>query len=584
MCKLYLTFQYNQTMRSDTQDLPALTGLVKTENLPGHATQFAGQAGSKTNPPKWINLLAGRSKVGRFWTPLVILLLLLLPACAPILNASQPYYFVTAESAPTLTPFQPGEASPAPTWPIPLSATPNPTAVPTLTATHAPPTSTVMPASPAEAPDTSHLTPDTITYNINALWDYAGRSLTVAQEITYPNRSGETLSTILLAVNPNLWRGTFALTSLTVNDQPVNNHSLSGQTLTLPLPAPLASGESLRIGLKYNLALPYSSGTYQNFGYTARQTNLIDWFPFIPPYFPGQGWILSEPWTYGENFAYPLADFYIGVTFADANPPTVAASAPIFEQGNTLRYVHKGARTFTLSASYDFQVSSSEENGITVTSYYFPEHYNGGQRILQETQAAIRTYQRAFGPYPHTSLAIVETDLNDGLESDGLYFLASSFYAKYDGTAANDLVMIGIHEVAHQWWFGGVSNDQALEPWLDEALCTYAEHIFYEENYPSLLNWWYNVRIRYYDPSGYADTRIYNTGSFRAYVNAVYLRGALFLDALRSRIGDEAFFTFLRDYYARHRGRIATADTFFAVLADHTANADDLIRTYFYYR
>ena len=576
-------------MRSDTQNLPALTGLVKTENLPGHATQFAGQAGSKTNPPKWINLLAGQSKVSRLWTPLVILLLLILPACGPILNASQPYYFVTAESAPTLTPFQPGEATPAPTWPIPSSQTPTVAPTSTATETQRPPTATASPAPPSSpTPEQPALNvvegPDTITYNINVLWNYAGRTVTVAQEITYPNRSGETLSTILVAVNPNLWRGTFSLTSLTIDDQPVSGHSLSGQTMTIPLATPLVSGANLRIGLKYDLTLPYSSGTFQNFGYTARQTNLIDWFPFLPPYFPGQGWILSEPWSYGENFAYPLADFYIGVTFADLNPPTVAASAPVFYEGNTLRYIHKGARTFTLSASYNFQSTSSTENGITVTSYYFPEHYNAGQRILAETQNALRTYSNTYGPYPHTSLAIVETDLNDGLESDGLYFLASSFYAKYDGSAANDLVMIGIHEVAHQWWFGGVSNDQALEPWLDEALCTYSERIFYEQNYPGLLNWWYNVRIRYYGPSGYADTRIYNTGSFRAYVNAVYLRGALFLDDLRGRIGDEAFFAFLRDYYARHQGRIATADTFFSVLADHTTNADDLIRTYFYYR
>ena len=140
----------------------------------------------------------------------MILLLLILSACAPILNASQPYYFVTAESAPTLTPFQPGQATPAPTWPIPPSATPSPTAAPTLTATHAPPTSTALQSgfeSTPDLPDTPASNSDELpTYNINALWNYTGRSLTVAQEIIYPNRSTDTLSAILLAVNPNLWQ------------------------------------------------------------------------------------------------------------------------------------------------------------------------------------------------------------------------------------------------------------------------------------------------------------------------------------------------------------------------------------------
>jgi hypothetical protein len=506
----------------------------------------------------------------------------------PALETTQAYILVTAENIPTLTPFQPGETTPEPTWPLPPSQTPSP--IPTAAPTETPlptatSTATNPPAPPALSEGVSASKPEVEvpTYNLNALWNYAGRSLTVAQEITYPNQTGETLDSILLAVSPNRWHGTFNLTALKVNDQPASNHTLSGQTLTVPLPAPLQPGQSLRLGLAYKLNLPYSSGSHNNFGYTARQTNLIDWYPFVPPYIPGQGWLLREPWAYGEHFAYPLANIYLGVTFADANPPILATSAPALAEGDTLRYDFRG-RTFALSASHDFQTLSADADGITVTSYYFPEHAAGGARILLETQAALRTFQRAFGPYPHTSLAVVETELNDGLESDGLYFLASGFYARYDGSAASDLVMIGVHETAHQWWFGGVSNDQALEPWLDEALCTYAERIFYEENYPQLLNWWYNARIRYFNPTGYVDTRLYNTTAFRPYVNAVYLRGALFLDALRNRMGDEAFLNFLQDYYARHYGQVATADSFFATLADHTTNADDLIRAYFYYR
>jgi aminopeptidase N len=197
---------------------------------------------------------------------------------------------------------------------------------------------------------------------------------------------------------------------------------------------------------------------------------------------------------------------------------------------------------------------------------------------------ASRTFGNILGPYQQASMSVVETDLNDGLESHGLFFLTRNFYNAYDGTPGNNLVLIGAHETAHQWFYGAISSDQAREPWLDEALCTYAELLFYETNYPGYVNWWWNARIRYYSPSGWVDTRLYNSGNFRAYVNAVYLRGALFLHDLRLRMGDAAFFAFLRDYYNRHNGYLATADTFFSVLADHTTNADDLIQSYFYYR
>ena len=555
--------------KKKTRQQPALAGLARI----ARTFMFGQIVGQK----KSINLWLVLGLLGLFISACNIPQGMGLPVQP---NLEQPYILATANRIPTLTPFQPGEITPMPTWPIPPTETPVPsptaskTPIPSNTATSLPPTSTATQSALDARP----------VYNLNVYWDYAGHTLTVGQEIIYPNQSGEALNEILLAVNPNLWRGAFLLTSLTADGQPITNYSLSGQTLTMPLAAPLASGKSLRIDMTYTLSLPYSSGKFQTFGYTARHSNMIDWFPLIPPYFAGQGWLLREPWSYGENFAYTLADFYVGITFGDASPPIVAASAPATIEGNTLRYAFEGARTFSMSASPEFLVATAEENGITIASYYFPEHAAGGQMLLITTQTALRTYQNTIGPYPHTSLAAIETELNDGLESDGLYFLASNFYASYDGSAANNLVMIGAHETAHQWWFGAVSNDQALEPWLDESLCTYAEHIFYEQNYPGLLNWWYNVRIRYYGPSGYVDTRLYNTGSFRQYVNAVYLRGALFLDALRDRMGDAAFFAFLQDYYTRHRGHIATADTFFIVLADHTSSVDDIIKSYFYYR
>jgi aminopeptidase N len=81
------------------------------------------------------------------------------------------------------------------------------------------------------------------------------------------------------------------------------------------------------------------------------------------------------------------------------------------------------------------------------------------------------------------------------------------------------------------------------------------------------------------------DWRIYDTGTFRTYVNAIYFQGAKFLQGLRDRIGDAAFFAFIQDYYARNRGRIASSADFFAILNEHTtADYSDLIRAYFTYR
>ena len=64
--------------------------------------------------------------------------------------------------------------------------------------------------------------------------------------------------------------------------------------------------------------------------------------------------------------------------------------------------------------------------------------------------------------------------------------------------------------------------------------------------------------------------------------NATYFQGAHFLEDLRARIGDEAFFAFLQDYLAQGNGKIVTANDFFRILSTHTStDTSDIIRQYF---
>jgi aminopeptidase N len=168
------------------------------------------------------------------------------------------------------------------------------------------------------------------------------------------------------------------------------------------------------------------------------------------------------------------------------------------------------------------------------------------------------------------------------MEYSGLYFLSNAFFGTYDDTPASYLVTIAAHETAHQWWYGMVGNDQALEPWLDEALCTYSEKIYLENLHPAAVNWWEYARVSYYEPSGWVDSTLYNTPGYRPYRDAVYLNGALFLDELRSRVGDDAFFSFLQDYLIQNTYQIATSADFFRILGTHSeADWSDLVSRYF---
>jgi aminopeptidase N len=56
--------------------------------------------------------------------------------------------------------------------------------------------------------------------------------------------------------------------------------------------------------------------------------------------------------------------------------------------------------------------------------------------------------------------------------------------------------------------------------------------------------------------------------TMRAYVVAVYHKGALGFRAIQEEIGDDAFFAGLRDYVARHRFGVATPDDLRRALAE----------------
>ena len=503
--------------------------------------------------------------------------------CVP--SASTPrapdYNLVTADpnSTATPTPFQPALPTDAP---IP-SATQIPTwtVVPTDTATFTPlsptDTPTSVPVTPTLSPTSAPVNTRT-QYTFYVSLKYAAHSLHADETIQYTNTTGQILSNIVLAVEPNLSSGCFSLTSFVQDGRAVTGYSLNGQRLAFDLSRNLSPNATTNFALSFDLLLP-AKNLEKTFGYLDNQINLTDWYPFIVPY--ENGWILHDPWSFGEHLVYDAADYDVNLKVDDPSV-MIAASALQGTNGDWLEYRLEAARTFVLSASNHFKMDDSAVGSVKIRSYYFAGDENASGEVVWMATQSLGLYNAKFAPYPYQSISIVETDVPDGQEYDGLVFLAAKFYNQYNGSAKSDLVTIGTHEIAHQWWFGLVGSDQAEEPWLDEAMAVYSERIFYQYNYPNYGDWWWNFRVNYFGPSGYVDGSIYDYSTFLSYVNAVYLNGANFLDALRTRVGDDTYFAFLKDYATRYAHRHVTAADFFATLRLHTDTSfSDIIQEYF---
>ena len=179
-------------------------------------------------------------------------------------------------------------------------------------------------------------------------------------------------------------------------------------------------------------------------------------------------------------------------------------------------------------------------------------------------------YSDLFGAYPYDRFVVIQGDFPDGMEFSDVVFVSDRWFEINTGTAESYLTFITVHETSHQWWYARVGNDQALVPWLDEALATYSELVYYEEFEPDLVDWWWNFRVNQYVGDRFSgnnvDATVYQFASIRDYINAVYLRGAIMLEDLRAVLGTEDFFDWLRRYAEAGSGRIVTPDDFWGLL------------------
>jgi hypothetical protein len=438
--------------------------------------------------------------------------------------------------------------------------------------TGAPLASPAVPVTPA-ATDQPEINGRT-HYRIDATLDDSMHSLQVQEEILFSNPTGLALDSLPLVVEANLYENSFAILNISSSpDHTVEVENLDLNLLTLHLQPALPAGETLTLTLAYTLDLPpIKADESQIFGYTQRQINLVDWYAFLPPFNPSQGWLVHPPAAVGEHTVYSAADFDVQLHLPQLNPAlVVAAAAPAEAIADGYRYHVESARNFTWSASQQYRVSTQQAGPVTVTSYAYPATELAARAALDYTVQAINYFSKQFALEPRNSLSIIQADFPDGMEYDGLYFLSERFYYGFDGSARSYLALIAVHETAHQWWYARVASDQALEPWQDEALCVYSELLFYQNLNPELADWWWKFRVEPYSPEGTLSATIYDFAQFTPYRNRVYLQGAQFLDALRQSMGDKAFFNALQTYAQRFDGQFAERQDFLDILQQATS-------------
>jgi hypothetical protein len=265
-------------------------------------------------------------------------------------------------------------------------------------------------------------------------------------------------------------------------------------------------------------------------------------FPLLA-YVRGEGYA-TEPATslFAEaatSEEFRLAD--LAVT-APAGDTVLANGTMTRRQGNTWHFAANSVRDVAVATGH-FRLAHTRADGVPITVGVTQTLPDDPSVLAGIIATAVRDHVRRFGPFPYALLTVpVVPAVRGGIEFPGLIYLGTN---QRDATPP--------HEVGHEWFYGLVGDDQARDPWLDEAFATYVEALQsgsgprYEQTpVPPEGRDRVGAPMTYWEQLG-------NSTYFRA----VYLQGASALLRARAAVGSAKFDSALRCYVNAEAHRVA---------------------------
>ena len=430
-------------------------------------------------------------------------------------------------------------------------------------------------------------------YVLDVTVDFDALTVAGTVSILYTNNEREALDAIYLRLYPNAEHyaeGETQIDAVNVDGDAVATTFQDDEhtVLRVPLPAPLPPDAQTTLQIAFSVTVPRRS---DRFGYDEGVMSLGHWYPMLAVY-DDEGWNLDPYVALGDAFYSDAALYTVHVTVPEET--VVAATGVEVERilhrppRATITYVSTATRDFALALSREYQAVSAQVGETTVTSYYLPDHEDGGQRALQVAADALEVYNARFGLYPYTELDVAETSFvifgsPGGMEFPGIVFISSELY-RPGSFFTSELDVVVAHEVAHQWWYGVVGNNQVDEPWLDEAFATYSSVIYAEDTQGadaaeammgSQVIFPYQL-VQILGADGPLQRSLLDFDSLLIYQPIVYSKGALFLARLREMLGDDDFFALMQHHYQTHKYGLLAADDFRRSIQEATGSAEAL--------
>jgi hypothetical protein len=317
--------------------------------------------------------------------------------------------------------------------------------------------------------------------------------------------------------------GSLALGQVTVNGRAVAA-TLTDQTITVPFGGLLPSGATARIVVPFRATLRSTTGgSTWLFTRANGVASLYRWVPWISRATP-----FDRP-NFGDPFVTPVSPRVTLRLRTDVRADVVANGTVTSRSSDGLvtTWLATDVRDLVVNVAADFRTRTRVVGDTTIRVITRPGTPSAAW--MDAAVNAMTKLEARLGAYPWKVLRIVQSSGGAGMEGPGIVWIPP-------GAPLANLRYLLMHEVGHQWFYGIVGNDQAREPFADEALT--------------------DAVARYLT----LDKSIYRyAGS--CYYEQVYIQGGNLLDDARKRIGTATFFATLRSYLAGHRWQLVHTRT-----------------------
>jgi len=313
----------------------------------------------------------------------------------------------------------------------------------------------------------------------------------------------------------------------------------------------LAAGKSTEVALDFTLTL--GTGGFDRFG----ADDQVSWWASGAPLLawePGTGWA-EDPFVAlnGETATSPVMDTSVSVSAPENLTVlmTGARAEPSAPQDGrrTWTSTEKVARDVGVAAGPFTTAQTTTPDGVGVTVGVLPGSRLPAEQLAEETSTAIAGIEAHVGAFPYRTLTVaLLPDYGGGIEYPSMILEASP------------IPEVLVHEVAHMWFYGMVGNSQFRDPWLDEAMASWAEAVV--DGNEGLVD------RQALSLDGPVDGSMADYQNDHSYFRLVYDKGGAALLAARDAAGPDAFDAAIRCYVDANAWSIATPDDLGRALAD----------------